>query len=228
MERYSYYRGSREHYEEVTFETPDEMYGTTTCCVNIQLLLAGIRTFPCGSGADYRLTQQERLAILETVEKGRSPYTDAELKTLDGWQQSGIGNFGDYAKPGDLVDEAIVEHFVNSVPPHLMRQSCTQAGEPYSSERDPETGKYRNTWTTFHREAEGRWRYDGECFSGENIHRAGETSQLREKITEARRELEGLNGICLDCKLLDRECNGTREKTWTGGVHRETRKGAQT
>lgn len=218
---YKYWRRSAEHHEEVTFDAHDAACGT--CCVNIRHLLDGFRTFPCTNGSEYKLTRMERLAILEAVEKERSPYTEAPLKTLDGWEQSCIGSFGDYAKPGDLVDEAIVEQFVNSLPPHLMRSTCTQAGEPHSTEVDMETGKYRGTWTTFHRESGKTWRFDGTCFSGENIHRGGETSYLRREIQKARQEIEGLNGMCVSCKLLDTECNGTVNKTWTGCVSREAR-----
>ena len=188
MERvtYWYYKGSEDFREEVTFEVPDDLYGTTTCCVNIASLLFGVTTFPCGSGADYRLSKQEQLEILETVERGRKPYTEAKVKTLDGWRASGISSFQDYCRPGDIVDETIVEYFVDSVPPHLTRASCTQAGESYSLEKDPKTGKYRNTWTTFHREEGSLWRFDGACFTGENVHRAGEMSKLENAINRLR------------------------------------------
>lgn len=188
--KYTYYKGGPNSRESVEFEVADDLYGVTTCVVDVDLLMCGIKTFPCGSGADYKLTAQQRLEILETVQEERMNYTEVEVKTAEGWHNSGVGNFGDYCKPGDLVDEAIVDHFVNSVPPHLLRSTCTQAGEAYSSERDPETGKYRTTWTTFHREADGLWRYDGECFSGQNIHRAGDTSRLGRALAEARREVE--------------------------------------
>lgn len=184
MERktYRYYRGDKYHREEVTFEVPDDLYGTTTCCVSVTSLLYGITTHPCGSGADYRLSDQEQLDILETAERGRKEYTDAGIKTLDGWRASGISSFQDYCRPGDTVDETIVDYFLNSVPPHLMRSSCTQAGEPYSLEHDPKTGKYRNTWTTFHREDGSLWRFDGACFTGEIENRAGEMSQLARQL----------------------------------------------
>lgn len=185
--KYRYYKGGKTERETIEYEAPDDFYGTTTCVVNVPRLIDGyINTFPCGSGADYRLSIQERVEILEAVKRGRSRYTEAQIKTLDGWKQSGIGTFGDYCRPGDLVDEEIVEHFVNSVPPHTLRGDCTQAGEPYSIEKDPKTGKYRNTWTTFHREEGSLWRFDGACFTGENVHRAGEMSKLENAINRLR------------------------------------------
>ena len=185
--KYRYYKGGKVDRECVYFEVTDDIYRTTTCVVNVPMLIDGyINTFPCGSGADYLLSTQERLEILETVERGRKPYTEAKVKTLDGWRASGISSFQDYCRPGDIVDETIVEYFVDSVPPHLTRASCTQAGESYSLEKDPKTGKYRNTWTTFHREGVGIFRYDGACFTGENVHRAGEMSKLERAIKELR------------------------------------------
>lgn len=189
MERikYKYYKGGEAARETVEFEVPDDLYGTTTCVVDIPTLIDGyITAYPCGSGADYLLSMQERVEILEAVKRERSRYTEAQIKTLDGWKQSGIGSFDDYCRPGDQVDEEIVEYFVNSVPPHMMRGDCTQAGEPYSIEKDPKTGKYRNTWTTFHREEGSLWRFDGACFTGENVHRAGEMSKLENAINGLR------------------------------------------
>lgn len=193
--KYSYFKGGPDRRETVEIETDDDMYGVTTCVIDIQLLICGIKTFPCGSGADYRLTSERRLEILEAVQKERMLYTEVEVKTAEGWHNSGISYFEDYCKPGDLVDEAIVEHFVNSVPPHLMRSACTQAGEPYSTAKHPETGKYGNLWTTFHRVDDGLWRFDGECFSGENIDRAGDTSSLSRAIAEARKEVAMDNAL---------------------------------
>jgi hypothetical protein len=31
-----------------------------------------------------------------------------------------------------------------------------------------------------------------------------------------------LNSICLNCKCLNKTCNGTTEKVWTGCVYRKT------
>ncbi len=225
MYEYKYYRGSGLSRESVSFEAPDRFYGKTDVVIDVGLLIDGIKSFPCGSGDDWTLTLKQRLDILKAVRDGRKPYTEAALKTADGWHNSGIGTFGDYCKPGDLVDEGIVNHFVNSVPPHLMWESCTQAGEPYSHERDPETGKYRATWTTFHREGPDTWRFDGECFSRENIHRAGELSRLERAIEETRREIfetrKRLNSICEKCSRLDESCDGTTNQTWTGCTRRE-------
>lgn len=79
------------------------------------------------------------------------------------------------AKVGDLVEEAVVEDAINVLPPACMRSDCTQMGEPYSHREDPETGKFRATYSTF-KAVSGTfpnriWMYCGKCFRGENVER---------------------------------------------------------
>ena len=75
------------------------------------------------------------------------------------------------AKIGDLVTQAVVDDFMDCLPPACMRSDCSQLGEPYSMREDPNTGKYRNTYLTFKRIASGIWMYCGNCFRGENVER---------------------------------------------------------
>ena len=56
---------------------------------------------------------------------------------------SAVGDFEKAAKPGDLVDEEIVEEFVNCLPPTTLRGDLVQAGEPYSHQYDPEADLLR-------------------------------------------------------------------------------------
>ena len=94
--------------------------------------------------------------------------------------------------PGDTVDEEMVEYFVNSVPPVLLRASCTQAGEPHSHEQD-ERGSHRPTYITFHDLGGGCWQFDGYCFEGENTNRIEKTyrqQRFEKRLAEARREAE--------------------------------------
>lgn len=185
-----YYRGSRDSYEMVEFDIEKNGRYITTCVINVNLLLCGIKAFPCGNGDDYRLTPEEELEVLETVQKERKKLTDAEtVKTLDGWHRSGLPTFEDYCFPGDTVSDDIVDYFINSVPPVLMRSTCTQAGEAYSREPDGD-GKCRNTYTTFHREPGGNWIFDGYCFYESNENRVNRLSRLDKRISEVRREIE--------------------------------------
>lgn len=190
MTQYKYLRGSRGNREAVEYDITRRGQYITTCVVDVDLLICGISAFLCGNGDDVKLTPEQRLEILETVQEERKKITSSyPVKTYDGWQESGLLTFEDYCFPGDEVDDAIVQHFVNSVPPALMRHSCTQAGEPYSHEGD-ERGGYKPTYTTFHSLGGGRWKFDSYCFYGENMNRYLRKSRLEQRIEEARREVE--------------------------------------
>ena len=55
------------------------------------------------------------------------------------------------------------------------------------------SGKYRATYTTFHRIGDGRCRFDGYCFEGENQNRVDKTysrRQFEKCLAEARKEAE--------------------------------------
>ena len=190
MSRYSYspfryYKGSRDSREAVEFDIFWRGNFLKTCVVNVDLLICGIGIHPCGNGDDYRLTPEQALNILETVREERRKLTERiEVKSLKSWYASGLPTFEDYFRPGDIVEEDIVDNLVNSVPPRTLRSDCTQAGEPYSAERDGD-GKYRNTYTTFHRVEGGKWQYDGECFAGENENQNHRPSRLDEAIKKA-------------------------------------------
>lgn len=184
-----YFRGSRDSYEAVEADITrrDGTY-ITTCVINVDLLLCGLTSFPCGNGNDYTLTPEQQLKVLEFIRKEREKLTDGnEVKTLYGWQKSGLPTFEDYCFPGDTVSEDIVEHFINSVPPVLLRSTCTQAGEAYSSEPDGD-GRHRNTYTTFRRAGEEHWVFDGYCFFGENENRVSRPSRLEKRIAEVQRK----------------------------------------
>lgn len=190
MTRYKYLRGSRDSREAVEYDITRRGQYITTCVVDVDLLICGIKAFPCGNGDDEKLTPEQRVEILELVQAERKKITDRyPVKTYEGWHESGLRTFEEYCFPGDEVDEAIVEHFVNSIPPVLMLSFCTQAGEAHSSEPDGENG-YRPTFTTFHRIGGNRWQFDGYCFYKENTNRYSRKSRLEERLNEARREAE--------------------------------------
>ena len=90
--------------------------------------------------------------------------TTRKLVTMEDWKAARY--FSEAAAPGDLVEEAIVEEFLFCLPPVTNRRNLMQCGEPYSHEPDPETGRWRATYATFHRTEEG-WVYCGNCFAGE-------------------------------------------------------------
>lgn len=187
-EELKYFRGNRDGYEAVeAYITRRDGTYIAACIINVDLLLCGITSFRCSNGEEYSLTPEQQLKVLEFVRMERKKLTDRKkVKTLYGWQTSGLPTFEDYCFPGDMVSQDIVDCFINSVPPALMRDTCTQAGEAYSSEPD-EDGKRRNTYTTFHREPEGNWIFDGYCFFGSNENRVIRPSRLEKRISELRR-----------------------------------------
>lgn len=192
MARYNYLRGSCDSREIVEFDISKRGQRITTCVVDVALLLCGILSFPCGNGDDVTLTGQQQLDILELVRAERERITSGiEVKTMESWNGSGL-NFDDYCFPGDLVGEDIVDYFVNVVPPVTLRYDCIQAGEEHSTERGDD-GKYRATYTTFHRTGDGRCCFDGYCFKGENRNRVEKTysqQQFEKRLAEAREEAE--------------------------------------
>ena len=192
MTPYKYLRGSRDSREVVEFDISKRGQYITTCVADVSLLLCGILSFPCGNGDDVTLNGQQQLDILELVQAEREKITSGiEVKTMESWYGSGL-NFDDYCFPGDTVGEDIVDYFVNAVPPVTLRYDCIQAGEEHSCEPDG-YGKCRATYTTFHRTGDGRCRFDGYCFEGENQNRVEKTySQQRfeKRLAEAREEAE--------------------------------------
>lgn len=186
--KYTYRKGSRDSREAVEFDITRRGQYVTTCVVDVDLLTCGLKAFPCGNGDDLKLTPEQRLEILELVQAERKKITDSyPVKTYAGWQASGFRTFEDYCFPGDEVDDAMVEHFVNSVPPTLNRSTCTQDGEGYTLATD-DNGKVRTVYITFHRVDTDRWKFDGYCFYGENANRVGQ-ALLERRIAEARKEV---------------------------------------
>lgn len=166
--RYTYYRASDCGREQVEF--PVKLSVETTCVVDVQMLLMGIRTFPCSSGDDYRLSKEEAVEIAMFVRSERAKYTqNVGVKTLDMWRETKLGP-EDYFEIGDIVAEDVVDELVNNLTPTLNRSCCTQLGETYSSARRDDGG-YESTYVTFHRVEKGKWQFDGYCFYGENVNR---------------------------------------------------------
>ena len=87
--------------------------------------------------------------------------SEGYIVTMEDWYAA--GNFDDAAKVGDRVEEAIVDDFVNSLPPACMTHGYVQSGEPYSHEWDPEKEQYRPTFATFMKDGD-HWIYLGHCF----------------------------------------------------------------
>ena len=170
--RYRYCKGGNGKQESVELDVYNKGEYHTTCVINVCFLLIGCKWFPCSNGYEHAITSEETIKILELIQKERKKLTDSEtVKTMDGWSRSGLSEFGDYCFPGDEVSQDIVDYFVNSVPPVLMRSNCTQAGEEYSVEKD-ENGEYRNTYTTFQTGYSTDIAFSGATRTGGAVHRS--------------------------------------------------------
>ncbi len=91
---------------------------------------------------------------------------DYQVKDQSDWK----GDFNEDFKPGDYVDQEIVDYFRDVLPPRSMAPGYLQVGEPYSHVPDQD-GRYRATYNTFTKSAPGVWKYWGHCIAGETEHR---------------------------------------------------------
>lgn len=143
LQNLKYYKESRAMQEAVEGEIHKHGQYYTTCVIGVYSLTSGIKAFPCGIGDDYELKGEELVQVLEFIQKQREAIASRYLvKTYEGWQESGLPTFEDYCKPGDTVDEAMVDYFMNCVPPVSMSSSCAQAGEAYNHVPD-DKNRYR-------------------------------------------------------------------------------------
>lgn len=91
--------------------------------------------------------------------------TTAERRIVTYADWEAAGDFTKAARPGDYVEERIVDDMRDVLPPAKMERGFLQVGEPYSHEFDPETGHWRGTFPTFVKEGQN-WKYCGNCFIG--------------------------------------------------------------
>jgi hypothetical protein len=96
------------------------------------------------------------------------------IKTFANWKNG----LTQYLKIGDLVDEEMVNYFIDVLPPATFNSNLIQIGEPYSHEKDS-NGNYRATYSTLKNTCEG-WEYCGNCFRGD-------TKNIEKKIIGKRR-----------------------------------------
>mgnify|MGYP000763982312 FL=1 len=87
--------------------------------------------------------------------------SERRIVTYADWEAA--GDFVKAARPGDYVEERIVDDMRDVLPPAKMERGFLQVGEPYSHELDPDTGKWRPTFATFKKDGQ-HWTYCGNCF----------------------------------------------------------------
>ena len=101
-----------------------------------------------------------------------------EIKSIQEWERFANEHKGEntdwdtYCKPGDLVNEEVYNYFLDILPPRTMNKVMLQVGEPHSTMKNPETGKYQNTYATFvsfgtFSKYGNLYQYKGNCFVGQ-------------------------------------------------------------
>lgn len=181
MVKYMYTPPSASGAECVDFEVKSEMYGKTTCVVDINTLLLGREVFPCGSGEDHRLTVPQKLAILKLVKTKRDSVRYSSFtKTLKGWKESKYDDIEYYLAPGDEVDEALVGYFFGAVPPENKSPRYMQCGDSVCNATDT-SGDAKPVYRTF-AQIKGIWTYLGLCFSGGRENRIERRNSVLEML----------------------------------------------
>ena len=104
-----------------------------------------------------------------------------EIKTLEGWEKSKINTFDEYCKPGDIVDQNMVNYFLDLLPPLIFGEHYIQVGGAYNDILDKEDNLIKPTYMTFDKE-DGNWIYKGNCFKGKNI----DMSYMNDQINDSK------------------------------------------
>ena len=136
-----------------------------TVSVNISHLFPKRCTGIDENGDTVTLTPAQIYNVLRTCEMGRNEIRRKEqVKSLTGWQDSYLPEFGDYFTPGDFVTQSVVDHYLNILPPVNFRQGYLQAGGPICHLKN-EKGIPRACYMTFIK-PDTEWIYAGVCFEG--------------------------------------------------------------
>ncbi len=152
-----------------------------TVSVNISHLFPKRCTGNNANGETINLTPAEIYNVLLTCERGRYQIRKREqIKSMKGWQDSYLPEFGDYFSPRDKVDQTVVDHYLNILTPVHFRHGYLQAGGVICHLKD-EKGIERPCYMTFYM-SEGTWIYAGVCFEWETVNRLPMKS-LNEKFT---------------------------------------------
>lgn len=95
----------------------------------------------------------------------REKVIDGEVKTFQGWMDSGV-NFNEYVKEGNKVAVDIINHFFDMLPPKHYGKGLFQVGEPYDQVKEGAryaTFIYLNKDDNYDGEV---WMFKGYCLAG--------------------------------------------------------------
>lgn len=118
-------------------------------------------------GNTVALTPAEVYNSLRARVIGRHRIRQKEyIKSITGWQDSYLPEFGDYVHPGDYVTQSMVDHYLNILPPIRYRAGYFQAGGMICDCKN-EKGIPRACYMTFVK-PDAEWIYAGVCFEGKD------------------------------------------------------------
>lgn len=182
IEAMKYIRGEETSREavriDVMFEdgSPDTVIADFDCCLGCYINTTK------KENRNYVFNLPQRIKILEFIKEERKKLIDMYTpKTYEGWRNTHL-NFDDYCFPGDIVDNEMVDYFVNCLPPKTLRDSCTQCGEPYGT-GEYENGVCGNTYITFSKH-DGEWIFDGYCLAGRNENKEHRGTRLDRELNK--------------------------------------------
>lgn len=140
---------------------------TQTTTVDVSLLNSKRKIGIDQNGQEINLTPGEFYNIQLALIRGREQLRAKEtIKSLEGWENSGIPTFGDYVYPGERITDSLVKHFLDILPPALNKSGYLQAGGEVCRLLNS-TGKCEPCFPTFVQQ-NSHWIYAGICFLGEN------------------------------------------------------------
>lgn len=144
--------------------------GEQTVDVDVSQMLNGGRRYKDQTGNLVELSITQKYATLQTavIALDQLKYS-GKKKTLDEWSDSGAIDFDSYVGMGDEVDEAIVDSFLELLPPACQTSRLMQMGEPNDHLPD-DKGGFQPTFMTFEK-VDGKWYYRGYCFHCETRNR---------------------------------------------------------
>ena len=171
MKQAAYHPQTAEVQERIEIPAQHEAGGELVFChAYASMLTARSLRHICSDGRLGHWSELQLVNALHLLKNYRSTLISGLPKTLNGWNQSGL-NVTDFLTPGDVVDEDMVDHFRNVLPPLFNRQGFLQSSEPYSSISNCSKTRCRNTYLTFARNERGNWYFAGACFNGEKENR---------------------------------------------------------
>lgn len=137
-------------------------------CEDKTITMLGGDTVKYGNWDDLELDNPLLIKVFNLFEKAiHNIFNIKKIKTYKELK----GDITEFLNINDIVDNEIIEHFRNVLPPKTDTSYMLQCGDAYDHILDDKTNKYKGVYITFNKE-NGNWIYKGVCFIGDNINRS--------------------------------------------------------